>query len=97
MLRKLDQEYLESFEMWCWRRMEISWTERVKNEVLRKVKEERKLLHTIKRRKSITGLATSCIAFRKRLWKEREKGREDEEEDVSRYWMTLRKRQATGN
>jgi hypothetical protein len=22
-LRKVDQEYLESFEMWCWRRMEI--------------------------------------------------------------------------
>jgi hypothetical protein len=21
-LRKLDQKYLESFEMWCWRRME---------------------------------------------------------------------------
>jgi hypothetical protein len=26
-LRKLDRKYLESFEMWCWRRMEkISWT-----------------------------------------------------------------------
>jgi hypothetical protein len=26
-LRKVDQKYLESFEMWCWRRMEkISWT-----------------------------------------------------------------------
>jgi hypothetical protein len=26
-LRKLDQKYLKSFEMWCWRRMEkISWT-----------------------------------------------------------------------
>jgi hypothetical protein len=25
-LRKLDQKYLEIFEMWCWRRMEkISW------------------------------------------------------------------------
>jgi hypothetical protein len=23
-LRKVDQKYLESFEMWCWRRMEIS-------------------------------------------------------------------------
>jgi hypothetical protein len=29
-LRKVDQKYLESFEMWCWRRMEkISWTDRV--------------------------------------------------------------------
>jgi hypothetical protein len=32
-LRKVDQNYLESFEMWCWRRMEkISWTDRVSNE-----------------------------------------------------------------
>jgi hypothetical protein len=28
-LRKVDQKYLESFEMWSWRRMEkISWTDR---------------------------------------------------------------------
>jgi len=27
-IRAADQKYLESFEMWCWRRMEkISWTE----------------------------------------------------------------------
>jgi hypothetical protein len=32
-LRKVDQKYLASFEMWCWRRMEkISWTDRVRNE-----------------------------------------------------------------
>jgi hypothetical protein len=31
-LQKLDQKYLESFEM-CWRRMEkISWTDHVNNE-----------------------------------------------------------------
>jgi len=29
----------------------ISWTDRVKNEVLRVVKEERNILHTIKQRK----------------------------------------------
>jgi hypothetical protein len=53
-LRKIDQKYLESFEMWCWRRMEkISWTDRVRNEdVLHRVKEERNILHTIKRRKA---------------------------------------------
>jgi hypothetical protein len=29
-LQKVDQKFLESFEMWCWRRMEkISWTDRV--------------------------------------------------------------------
>ena len=27
-----DQKYLESFEMWCWRRMEISLTDHVRNE-----------------------------------------------------------------
>jgi hypothetical protein len=48
-LRKVDQKYLESFEMWCWRRMEISWTDRVRNEeVLHRVKEERNIVHTIK-------------------------------------------------
>jgi len=31
-LFKVDQIYVESFEMWCWRRMEISWTDRVRNE-----------------------------------------------------------------
>jgi hypothetical protein len=40
--------------MWCWRRMEkISWTDRVRNEeVLHRVKEERNIVHTIKRRKA---------------------------------------------
>ena len=34
-LRAADQKYLESFEMWCWRRMEkISWTDHVRKEVL---------------------------------------------------------------
>jgi hypothetical protein len=45
---------VESFEMWCWRRMEkINWTDRVRNEkVLHRVKEERNIVHTIKRRKA---------------------------------------------
>jgi hypothetical protein len=53
-LRKMDQKYLKSFEMWCWRRMEkISWTDLVRNEeVLHRVKEERNIVHTIKRRKA---------------------------------------------
>ena len=39
--REVDQKHLESFEMWCWRRMEkISLTDRVRNEeVLLRVKE----------------------------------------------------------
>jgi hypothetical protein len=53
-LRKLDQKYPESFEMWCWRSMEkISRTDRVNNEaVLHRVKEERNILRTIRRRKA---------------------------------------------
>jgi len=32
-LRAVDQKQLESFEMWCCRRMEkISWTDHVRNE-----------------------------------------------------------------
>jgi hypothetical protein len=59
-LRKVDQKYLESFEVWCWRRMEISWTDRVRNEeVLHRVKEERNILHTKEER--LTGLVTSCL------------------------------------
>jgi hypothetical protein len=50
----MDQKYLENFEMWCWRRMEkISCTDSVRNEeVLHRVKEERNIVHTIKRRKA---------------------------------------------
>jgi hypothetical protein len=53
-LRAVDQKQLESFEMWCWRRMEkISWTEHVRNEdVLFRVKEQRIILHEIRKRKA---------------------------------------------
>jgi hypothetical protein len=39
-LRAVDEKHVESFEMWCWRRMEqISWTDHVRNEeVLLRVK-----------------------------------------------------------
>ena len=38
-LLKDDQKYLESFEILCWRRMEkISLTDRVRKEVLQRVK-----------------------------------------------------------
>jgi hypothetical protein len=40
----------------------ISWTDRLKNEeVFHTVKEERNILHAIKRRKGITGLVISCV------------------------------------
>jgi len=53
-LRKVDK-YLESFEIWCWRRMEkISWIDGVRNEeVLRsRVKLARNVLRTIERWKA---------------------------------------------
>jgi hypothetical protein len=54
MLRAVDQEHLESFEMWCWRRMEkISWTDHVRNEeVLLRVKEQRNNVHEISKQKA---------------------------------------------
>ena len=53
-LRAIDQKHLESFEMWCWRRMEkIIWTDHVRNEeVLLRVKEQRNILHEIRKRKA---------------------------------------------
>jgi len=52
-LRAVDQKHLDSFEMWCWRRMEkISWTEHVRNEVLLIVKKQRNILHKISKRKA---------------------------------------------
>ena len=54
MLRAVDQKHLESFEMWCWRRMEkITWTDYMRNEeVLLRVKELRNILHEIRKRKA---------------------------------------------
>src|SRR5215510_2319963 len=53
MIYPIYLKHLESFEMWCWRRMEISWTEHVKNEeVSLRVKEQRNILHEISKRKA---------------------------------------------
>jgi hypothetical protein len=53
-LWEVDQECLENFEMWRWRKLEkISRTDRVGDEeALHRVKEDRNILHTIKRRKA---------------------------------------------
>jgi hypothetical protein len=53
-IHAVDQKHLESFEMWCWRRIEkISWTDHVRNEeVLLKVKEQRNILHEISKQKA---------------------------------------------
>jgi hypothetical protein len=49
----VDQKQLERFEMWCWGRTEINWTDRVRNEeVLLSVKEQRNILREISKRKA---------------------------------------------
>jgi len=46
-------ECFESFEMWCWKRVEkVSLSDSMKNDILHGVKEERSILYTIKRRKA---------------------------------------------
>ena len=48
----LGREYLESFETWCWRRMEkIKWSEKVTNELLEGIGEKRAPLNNNLRRK----------------------------------------------
>ena len=89
-LRKEDQNHLEISEMWWWRRTEIIWTDRVKNEkALHWLKAERKILHRVKRGR-LSGLVTSCVgaALLKHLveWKKKEgwKWWENKEEDLRR-------------
>lgn len=56
--------YLESFEMWCCRKMKICWTDRVRDEVLQSGTEKRNILITIKKRKANWighVLDTNCI------------------------------------
>jgi len=54
MLQAVNQKHLESFEVWCWRRIEkISWTNHVRNEeVSLRVKEQKNILHEISKRKA---------------------------------------------
>jgi len=55
---------VERFEMWCCRKMNICWTDRVRDEVLQIGREERNNLQTIKRRMvNWIGhiLGTNCI------------------------------------
>ena len=79
----------------------ISWTDRVRNgEVLYRVMEERNIIHTLKRRKA-NWIGHSMR--RNRVLKDVTEGiieggvevTRKREEDVSSYWMTLRKREDT--
>jgi hypothetical protein len=51
MPRAVDQKHPESFEVWCWRKMEkMSWTDHMRNEeVLLRVKEQRNILHILRK------------------------------------------------
>jgi hypothetical protein len=53
---------LEGFEMWCWRKVEISWTDRIKNkEVLPKSQEGKNILLAVKKRVTLISLVTFCV------------------------------------
>jgi hypothetical protein len=103
-LRQVNEKYLESFKMCCWRRMgKIIWTDYVRSEeVLHRVKEDRNILHTTKRRKATCSghiLRRNCLTkyvIRGKIVGGIEvTGRQGK--NVSSYWMTLRKREDTEN
>ena len=82
----------------------ISWTDRMINEKVigvLTVKEERNILHKIKRRDdNWIGHIYRRNCLLKRIIEGKIGGimwLEDKEEDVSSYWMTLRKREDTVN
>ena len=69
--------------------------------VLQRVEEERNILQTIKRGKAVwirSFLSRNCLLKRFIEGKmEGQKWWDEEEEDVSGYWVALRKREDTGN
>jgi hypothetical protein len=83
-------ENLESFEMWCWRRMEkISWTDHVRNEVLLRIKEQRNILHEISKRKANwIGHILRRNCFLKQVIEGKIKGKRE----VTRRWGRRRKK-----
>ena len=91
MLRAADQKYLESFEMWCSRRMEkISWTDHVRNEeVLLRVNEQRNILREIRKWKANW---IGHILRRNCLLKHVIEGKIKREMEVTRRWGRRRKK-----
>ena len=65
--RKLERKYLETFQIWCYRRMvKIKCTEKITNEHLESIWEKRTLLENILRRKSYWIshiLRTNCLLY----------------------------------
>jgi hypothetical protein len=99
MLRAVDQKHLESFEMWCWRRMEkIRWTDYVRNEeALLGGKDQRNILHEISKWKAnwIGHILRRNCLLQGVIEGKIKGGIEDEEEDVENYWMALKKEEDT--
>jgi hypothetical protein len=59
-LRKLGQKHLGNFKTRCWRRVtNVSYMDRVRNEVLHRVKEEWNIVHAIRRKGDCIGY--SCV------------------------------------
>ena len=86
--------------MWCWyRREKISWNDCVRNEeVLHRDREDRSIVHTIKRRQ-LTGLVISCVgtAFWNTLLKERIEVMGRRGRRVKQLLDDLKERRATGD
>ena len=62
MLWAADQKYLESFEMWCWRRMEkISWIDHVRNEEVLLRVNDRGIYYVKYENGRLAGLVTSYV------------------------------------
>jgi hypothetical protein len=93
-LRAIDQKQMESFEMWCWRRMKkVSWTDRVRNEdVLLRVTEQRNILHEISKRKANwIGHIWCRNCLLQRVTERKIQGGIEVIGRQESYWMTLRK------
>jgi len=75
-----DHKYIERFETWCWISAVTIGIDRVEKKTYKpSFNEERNIVRPVERRKD--------------NWIERQNGRKDEEEeDISSYFVTLRKR-----
>jgi hypothetical protein len=50
--RNVDDKHLESFEVWCWRRMEkVIRTDLVRDEASHRIKKEKNIQQTVQTRK----------------------------------------------
>jgi hypothetical protein len=94
---KQIKKCMGSFEMWCWRRIQnISWADRVRNEeILHAVKEDTNTAPTVKKEEGSwiyqilrrNWLLNTLLKERQTKWYN---WREDDEEDVSSYWMIFK-------